>query len=77
MHIVSSHELFISNPPCTCAEASDYVISLSCATLLVGSAAVKCKSSASFITQACKPSLDLFSRKCTNAKVIDFRNVVL
>jgi len=32
----------------------------------------------SFITQASfKPSLDLFPRKCTYAKVIDLRNMVL
>ena len=39
---MSSHELFILSPPCTCVEASDYVISLLCATLLVGSVAVQC-----------------------------------
>jgi len=45
--------------------------------LLVGSVAVQCKSLTSFITQASKPSLDLFPRKCTYAKVIDSRNMVL
>jgi len=74
---MSSHELFISSPRCTCADASDYVRSLLCATLLVGSVAVQCKSLTSFITQASKPSLDLFPRKCTFAKVIDLRNMVL
>jgi len=38
---MSSLELFISSPPCTCADAGDYVMSL-CATLLVGSVAVQC-----------------------------------
>jgi len=38
---MSSRELVISSPPCTCANASDYVRSL-CATLLVGSARVQC-----------------------------------
>ena len=28
---MSSHELFISSPLCTCADASDYVIWLLCA----------------------------------------------
>jgi len=74
---MSSHELFISSPRCTCADASDYVRSLLCATLFVGSVAVQCKSLTSFITQASKPSLDLFPRKCTYAKVIDLRNMVL
>jgi len=74
---MSSHELFISSPRCNCADASDYVRSL-CATLLVGSVAVQCKSLTSFITQASsKPSVDLFLRKCTYAKVIDLRNMVL
>ena len=72
-----SHELFISSPWCTCADASDYVRSLLCATLLVGSVVVQCKSLTSFITQASKPSLDLFPRKCTYAKVIGLRNMVL
>jgi len=39
--IMSSRELFISSPRCTCADASDYVRSLLCATLLVGSVAVQ------------------------------------
>ena len=73
---MSSHELFISSPRCTCADAGDYVRSL-CATLLVGSVAVQCKSLTSFITQASKSSLDLFPRKCMYAKVIDLRNMVL
>jgi len=34
---MSSHGLYISSPPCTYANASDYVSSLLCATLLVGS----------------------------------------
>jgi len=39
---MSSRELFISSPRCTCADPSDYVIrSLLCATLLVGSVAVQ------------------------------------
>jgi len=33
---MSSPELFISIPRCTCADASDYVRSLVSATLLVG-----------------------------------------
>jgi len=74
---MSSHELFISSPWCTCADASDYVRSLLYATLLVGSVAVQCKSLTSFITQASKSSLDLFPRKCMYAKVIDLRNMVL
>jgi len=74
---MSSHELFISSPLCTCAEPSGYVISLLIATLLVVSVAAQCYSLTSFITQASKPSLDLFPRKCTYAKVIDLRNVVL
>ena len=49
---MSSRELFISSPPCTCADASDYVKPLLCATLLVGSVAVQCNSLTSFITQA-------------------------
>jgi len=68
---------FISSPPCTCADASDYVRSLLCATLLVGSVEVQCKSLTTFITQASKSSLDLFPRNCTYAKVIDLCNVVL
>jgi len=40
--IMSSLELSISNPRWTCADASDYVRSLLCATLLVGSVAVQC-----------------------------------
>jgi len=33
---MSSRELFISSPQCTCADAGDYVIrSLLCATLLI------------------------------------------
>jgi len=39
---MSSRELFISSPRCTCADASDYVRSLLCATLLVGSVTVQC-----------------------------------
>jgi len=39
---MSSRELFISSPRCTCADGSDYVRSLLCATLLVGSVAVQC-----------------------------------
>ena len=74
---MSSHELFISSSRCTCADASDYVRSLLRATLLVGSVAVQCKSLTSIITQASKPSLDLFPRKCTYGKVIDLRNMVL
>jgi len=50
---MSSRELFISNPPCTGADASDYVRSLLSATLLVGSVAVQCQSLTSFITRAC------------------------
>jgi len=38
---MSSHELFISNPRCTYADLSDYVVSLLCVTLLVGSIAVQ------------------------------------
>jgi len=39
---MSSHELFILSPQCTCADAGDYVIrSLLCATLLIGSVAVQ------------------------------------
>ena len=68
---------FMASPRCTCADASDYVRSLLCATLLVGSIAVQRKSLTSFITEASKPSLDLFPRKCTYAKVIDLRNMVL
>ena len=76
--IMSSRELFISSPRCTCADTSDYVRSLLCATFLVGSVAVHCWSLTSFITQASsKPSLDLFPRKCTYAKVIDLRNMIL
>jgi len=74
---MSSHELFISSSPCTCADATDYVRSLLCATLLVGSVAVQCRRLTSFITQASKPTLDLFPRKCTYAQVIDFRSSVL
>jgi len=77
VRIMSSHELFISSPRCICAGASDHVKSLLCATLLVGSVAVQCKSLTSFITQASKPGLDLFPRKCTYAKVIDLRNMAL
>jgi len=73
---MSAQELFISSPPCNCADASDYVRSL-CATLHVGSVAVQCQSLTSFITQASKPSLDLFPRKCTHAKAIDLRIMVL
>ena len=42
--IMSSCELFISSPRCTYgyADVSDYVISMLCATLLVGSVAVQC-----------------------------------
>jgi len=76
IRIMSSHEQFISSPPCTCADASDYVRSLLCATLL-GSVAVQWKSLTTFITQASKPSLDLFPRKCTYAQVIDLRSRVL
>jgi len=39
---MSSRELFISSPRCTCADTSDYVRSLLCATFLVGSVAVHC-----------------------------------
>jgi len=39
---MSSRELFISSPRCICADASDYVRSLLCATLLVGSVPVQC-----------------------------------
>jgi len=39
---LESHELFISSPPCTSADASDYVTSLLCVTLLVGSVTVQC-----------------------------------
>jgi len=77
IRVMSSHELFISSPPCTCADASDYVRSLLCAALLVGSVAVQCKSLTSFITHASKPNLELFPRKCTYAQVIDFRSRVL
>jgi len=49
---MSSRGLFISSPRCTCADASDYVRLLLCATLLVGSVAVQCQSLISFITQA-------------------------
>jgi len=38
---MSSRELFISSPRCTCADAGDYVRSLLCATLCVGSVAVQ------------------------------------
>jgi len=39
---MSSPELFISSPRCTCADAGDYVIrSLLCATMLIGSVAVQ------------------------------------
>jgi len=63
----------------TCADASDYVIrSLLCATFLVGSVAVQCQSLTSFIIQpSSKPSLDLFPRKRTYAKVVDLHNMVL
>jgi len=75
---MSSRELFISSPRCTCADVGDYVIRSLCATLLVGSVAVQCQSLNSFITQASsKPGSDLFPRKCTCAKVIDLRNMVL
>ena len=74
---MSSCELCISSPPSTCADANDYVRSLLCATLLVGSVAVQCRRLTSFITQASKPTLDLFPRKCTYAQVIDFRSSVL
>jgi len=37
-----SRELFISSPRYTCADASDYVRSLLCTTLLVGSVAAQC-----------------------------------
>jgi len=75
---MSSRELFISSPRCTCTDASDYVRSMLCATLLVGSVAVQCCSLTSFITQApSKPSSGLFPRKCTYTKVIDLRNMVL
>ena len=41
--IMSSRELFISSPQCTCADAGDYVISsLLRTTLLVGSAVLQC-----------------------------------
>jgi len=50
--IMSSRELLISSPRCTCTDASDYVRSLLCATLLVGSVAMQCWSLTSFITQA-------------------------
>ena len=40
--IMSSHELFVSSPRCTCADTSDYVRSLLSATLLVVSVAVQC-----------------------------------
>ena len=39
---MSSREFFISSPRCTYADASDYVRSLLCATVLVGSVAVQC-----------------------------------
>ena len=39
---MSSRELCISSPQCTCADAGDHVIrSLLCATLLIGSVAVQ------------------------------------
>jgi len=44
--IMSSHELFISSPPCTWADNSDYVRSLLSATLLVGSVATSVESCA-------------------------------
>jgi len=66
---MSSRELFISSPRCTCADASGYVRWLVSATLLVGSAAVQCQSLASFIKQASKPSLHLFPRECTYGRV--------
>ena len=48
----------ISSPQFSCADASYYVRSLLCATLLVGSVAVQCSSLTSFITQASsKPGL--------------------
>jgi len=50
-------------------------IVLLCATLLVCSVAVQCKSLTSFITQASKPSLDLFHRKYAYVQVIDLRNI--
>jgi len=49
---MSSRELFISSPQCTCADASGYVRSLVSATLLVGSVVVQCQSLTSCITQA-------------------------
>jgi len=75
---MSSPELFISSPRCTCADVSDYVIWLLCARLLVtvSSVAAQCQSLIDFITLASsKPSLDFFPRKCTYAKVIDLRNI--
>jgi len=39
---MSSRELSISSPRCTFADASDYIRSLLCATLLVGAVAVQC-----------------------------------
>jgi len=61
---MSSRELLISSPRCTCADASGDIRSLLCATLLVGSVAAQCKRLTSFINQASsKPSLDLFPRK--------------
>jgi len=75
--ILSSRELFISSPRCACENDSDYVRSLLCATLLVGSVAVECKNLTSFITQASNPCVDLFPRKCTYAKVINLNNMVL
>jgi len=50
--VMSSRELSISSPWCTCADTSDYVRSVLCATLLVGSVAVQWQSLTSFITQA-------------------------
>jgi len=39
--IMSSRELLISSPRCTCTDASDYARSLLCATLLIGSVAMQ------------------------------------
>jgi len=39
---MSSRELFISSLRCTCADVSDYVRLLLCATLIDGSVAVQC-----------------------------------
>jgi len=76
--IMLLRELLISSSRRTCADASDYVRSLLCATLLVGSVVAQCQSLTSFITQASsKPSLDLFPRKCTHAKLIDLHNMLL